>query len=115
METSLMDFALLFTIDECPGDSGGGGGTFMAPKQGVFASEKKERAFSWSVKHIEDELVFNCDNNDESFCPLSEIFRAGLLVDGETVFEVFDFGSLGVSTTIIRFEFDRLYSAFNLR
>ena len=106
-----MSFALLFGLDDRAGDSGGGGGTFLS----VFASEKNERAFSWSVKDIEDELVFNCDNNDESFCPFSEVFRAGLLVDGETVFEVFDFGSLGVSTIIIGFGFDRLYSAFNLR
>ena len=107
-----MDFALLFTIDECTGDSGGGGGTFMAPTQGVFASEKKERAFSCSLKHSEDELVFNCDNNDESFCPLSGVFRASLLVDGETFLDVFDFGDLGV--TIICIDFDLSYSAFNL-
>ena len=107
-----MDFALLFTIDECTGDSGGGGGTFMAPTWGVFASEKKERAFSCSLKHSEDELVFNCDNNDESFFPLSGVFGASLLVDGETFLDVFDFGDLGV--TIICIDFDLSYSAFNL-
>ena len=56
--------------------------------------------------------MFNCDNNDESFFPLSGVFRASLLFDGETFLDVFDFGDLGVS--IICIDFDLSYSAFNL-
>ena len=93
-----MSFALLFTTDESTGDSGGGGGIFVGITLGVFASAKKEMACSCSLKHVEDELVFNCDNNDESFCPSSVVFRDDLLVvDGETFFDVFEFRRFGFS------------------
>ena len=56
--------------------------------------------------------MFNCDNNDESFFPLSGDLRASLLVEGETFLDVFDLGDLGVS--IICIDCDLSYSAFNL-
>jgi len=128
-----MSLALLFSIEEgigdsgggggilVIGDSGGGGGIFLGSTEAFLASEKKRSAFSCSLKQREDELVFNCDNTDvfDTLFPSSEVVRDDLLVDNvtdrDTFAGIFDFERL-IGTVIAFIGFlVLLYSAFKTK